>query len=111
MGEKEANSQNGICPLQVTFSQLTASSSELVPFGAAVLPNVPHCQCSLISLCILEALREVQEENSYENTKIATSMGIGSFCAAGGLNHESMNCVNRSDHQAPRTTSSFPKYN
>lgn len=74
-------------------------------------PNVPQYQCSPISLCILEAFREVREESSYENSNIATSIGIGSFCAAGGLNHESMNCVNRSGCQAPRTASSLPKYN
>lgn len=44
--------QNGTCPLQVTFSQLTAYSPEHVTFWVAVHPNAFSCQCSFISLCL-----------------------------------------------------------
>lgn len=93
--------QNGICPLQVTFSQLTACSPEHVPFSAAVHPNVPHCQCSFISLCVLKAFREVHEESSYEKSNIASTGGLVAFLLLEGWTTESMNCANRSDHQAP----------
>lgn len=98
-GRRKQTLQNGICPLQVTFSQLKACSPERVPFWAAVHPNVPHCEWSFISLCVLEVFKEVHEESSYENSNIATSMGIGSFFAT-----ESVNCANRSDHQAPKNS-------